>query len=481
MFHPTNFWNVILLLLLLACALPASFMTLAAPRRSYSTITAAAAKEEDCPGYGCPLLPLDVIKSEPTRKGLEFLRRQAQHQVEERKDPVEYTKVMESLKSAGNEDKVVLTLMGYKGGSLASQINQDSATIISPYLIGPKQDYYDAQFLGVFDGHGKLGEITSDHASKAIPRILAQKLNDHIRSEQVRSATALKESIVTKAIQESFIEADQSDPTGGVGGATATMILQLGHRLYVANAGDSRSFIGVYVDGTVQLAYASREDKPDVPEERRRITEAGGYVHIPADPREDVPRAYYVDPQGRARYGLAMSRTIGDWQVQGVIAEPIVDVLNIATLVRQAMKNHTESCRSDQTTYMLHQGEEKKSDDNNKYDDRNDDSDIDCPTLDPSNIQIVAISASDGMMDYLKPEVIASEMGSSFFGIDNNNKHPFVVAEYLILRAAEGWDSENFGRYRDDIVLSAAKVIIDDKILAAGRLLEESEEEHDEL
>jgi serine/threonine protein phosphatase PrpC len=445
MFHLTSFWNVVLPLLLLSSALPASFMTLTTPSRSYSVTTAAAVKfDEGCPPYGCPLFPLDVISSETARAGLEFLRKQ--HEEEGTRDPNNYSyyRTMETLKSAGNEDQVTLTLMGYKGGPLSDQINQDSATIISPFYVGATAivDTDDSQLLGIFDGHGKLGEITSNHASKEIPRILSTKLKELVQTQQVASLTALKQSIVSKAIQEAFIEADKSDPTGGVGGATATMILQLGHKIYVANAGDSRSFIGVYVDGKVHVVYVSREDKPNLPDERQRIMEAGGYVHIPLNPREDVPRAYYVNPQGRAEFGLAMSRTIGDWKVQGVIAEPIVDVLNVAALVNDGIANHTEA------------------------------------SMHPSEIQIVAVSVSDGMIDYLSSEEIANEMGISFF--EQNSRHPFVVAENLILRAAEGWDGEHYGQYRDDIALSACKVIINDKIMEDGnRAIEE--EDHDEL
>lgn len=475
MFHPSSFWNAVLLPLLLACALPASFMTLTAPRRSYSIVSVAAAKEDGCLNYGCPLFPLDVIKSQTTRKGLEFLRKQQQKQEEEDtgdhdkvNDSIEYTKVMESLKKAGNEDKVILTLMGYKGGALSSQINQDAGTIISPFLVGndsEENNPCDSQLLGVFDGHGTGGEITSNHAATTIPQRLADKLQEQMKMEQVVSPTALKASVVTKAIQEAFVDADQGDPTKGEGGATATMILQLGHRLFIANAGDSRSFIGVFVEGKVHVVYASREDKPDLPDERRRITEAGGYVHIPDAWDDDVPRAYYVDPQGRARFGLAMSRTIGDWQVQGVIAEPIVDVLNIATLVHQALTNHTEACQSEVSYNVRHSATTRVKEEH------------DCPELDPRDIHIVAVSASDGMMDYLTPQEIASEMGVSFFA--KNGKHPFVVAEYLILKAADGWDTENFGRYRDDIAMSAVKVIVNDRILEEGR--RDIGEDHDEL
>lgn len=68
----------------------------------------------------------------------------------------------------------------------------------------------------------------------------------------------------------------------------------------------------------VQIVYQTREDKPDLPEEAARIRAAGGYVHIPPKGGSAVPRAYFIDETGRARYGLAMSRSLGDWKVKGV-------------------------------------------------------------------------------------------------------------------------------------------------------------------
>lgn len=424
-------------------------MTLATPR-SYSM---ASANDDGCPEHGCPLFPMDVIGSEQARVGIDLLRRQAA-------TPQNYGNIMESMKSAGDEDKIVLTLMGYKGGSLADQVNQDSATIVSPFFVNPISE--NSQLLGVFDGHGKLGEVTSDHASKEIPRLIADRLRQFLYRDPF---TPLNDDVVKKVLKDAFIQADQTDPTFGVGGATATLILQLGHKIYIANAGDSRSFVGVFADGTTHLVYASREDKPDLPDERQRITEAGGYVHIPGPNQHDVPRAYYIDPKGNPRFGLAMSRTIGDWKVQGVTAEPIVDVLNVAAIVDKAIANHTEACR-ERTSYNTRK--------TYTYYEEPDECLV---TLDPSEVHLFVISASDGLLDYLEPADIAREMAQSFF--DKDGKHPFVAAEHLIITAAEGWDVESGGQYRDDISISACKVMVNERIMADGHLA--LEQEHDEL
>lgn len=87
------------------------------------------------------------------------------------------------------------------------------------------------------------------------------------------------------------------------------------------------SFVGVYIGGgpslsnpsdkAVQIVFQSREDKPDLPEEKARILAAGG--HVTPDDDEDVARAYTLDENNQPQYGLAMSRSLGDWEFLGVM------------------------------------------------------------------------------------------------------------------------------------------------------------------
>ena len=158
------------------------------------------------------------------------------------------------------------------------------------------------------------------------------------------------------------------------------------------------------------------------------------------------PRAYHVDKDGRMRWGLAMSRSLGDWYVQGVIAEPIVDVLHVNDLIMKALSTHADTC--------------SPSDNPNEQDNSNDgDKEKYCDALDPRDVSIFAISASDGMMDELTPDYIGSIMAESFF--DNESTvHPHSAAEHLVIQAAKGW--HRFGQgYRDDIAISAAIIPLD--------------------
>jgi hypothetical protein len=80
--------------------------------------------------------------------------------------------------------------------------------------------------------------------------------------------------------------------------------------------------------------------------------------------------------------------------------------------------------------------------------------------LDASEVHILAISATDGMIDYLPLEQIAYVFAASMFVHENsNNPHPLTAAEYLILTAAEYWQQEYQGEYRDDIAVAAVKVL----------------------
>jgi serine/threonine protein phosphatase PrpC len=407
---------------------------------------AAADSSSNCPSFGCPLLPLDVISDKGAHAALEALRTYAVDEEGNETAPSEETvnEALQALISAGDENMTTLTLCGDKGGP---PINQDRAMIYSPYNI--QGSTLKAQLLGVFDGHGENGEATSEHAVTNVPKILAEKL---------ASISLEDEELVSKAIKETFIEVDETDPSDSKGGSTATIVLQLGPKLYVGNAGDSRSFIAVLLEDEVEVIYQSREDKPDIPEEKARITAMGGYVHIP-DPEEDVPRAYAVAEDGRLRHGVAMSRSIGDWDCQGVIAEPIVDVLNIADIVASKVASYTKWCK--ETEAEAKAGAEPDAED----------VDMECDDVKATDVSIFAISASDGMVDFIDLEAIAHVFAASMFVPEN--PHPHTGAEYLILQAANIWNKVHGGEYRDDIAVAAFKVWSDENLVADKETEEE--------
>lgn len=190
-----------------------------------------------CHIYGCLLTPLDVMYDNTTKDALSVLRQTKPSSDDKSIDDATRKKALSDLKPAGDASKTTLTLRGFKGGRLQDQINQDRAMILSPFSIleYSSTDQPVAQLLGVFDGHGGGGERTSQYAVDHLPSLLATKLASIFAGGQPPEET---DSAVAEALNEVFLEVDKNDPTKGNAGCTATVVLRLGQKLFVANAGD---------------------------------------------------------------------------------------------------------------------------------------------------------------------------------------------------------------------------------------------------
>jgi len=383
----------------------------------------------NCFSYGCMLLPRDIFYDGKSKEALERLRTDTNENTDKEKAELE-------LFSSGNESMATLTLLGFKGGDPNHQINQDRAFCIAPFLVASDKSKNN-KLLGVFDGHAKRGELVSEHSVRNLPLILARKIQQEQQgiSPQNKNDITKKERILRMrhCIEETFLEVDRTAPASPSGGCTASIILQNDNELYIANAGDSRSFIAIYQPSSSSsssnnedvsssyIVYQSREDKPDVTSERDRIENMGGRVYIPM---RGTSRVMYLDSKTGTYSGLAMSRAIGDWDATGVIATPIIDVIDIQELVQQASGGNGNT--------------------------------------NPNDVHIFAVSATDGMMDFVPMDVIANVIGSSLFSTaTTNNKtkdHPLTACEQLIGLAANRWDHSKNGLYRDDIAIAVSRI-----------------------
>jgi hypothetical protein len=250
-----------------------------------------------CPIYGCPFLPLDVHYEEEVKEALEKMKKEALTD--------------ESLlKTSGCENAATLTLIGYKGGRMVDQINQDRALVLSPYKYwnvkssGEDQDESTkpvARLLGAFDGHAKFGERVSEYVAKTLPALLANKLVEFDASGKGEG----EQKKMAQLLRDTFLELDATAPAHPSGGCTASVVLQLGSKVYVANAGDSRSFVAVHVipsgggDATTTIIHGTREDKPHLDIERERVEHMGGTVYLPngfAVTGQGTTRVLYKDP-----------------------------------------------------------------------------------------------------------------------------------------------------------------------------------------
>ncbi|GLI67580.1 hypothetical protein VaNZ11_011813 [Volvox africanus] len=133
--------------------------------------------------------------------------------------------------------------------------------------------------FGVFDGHG----------GRQVADLCAVNVVD-----AVRTSTAYQRGDVLEGLREAFFELDNralACAEAHLAGATATVALVRGDRLWVAGVGDSRCVLSHA--GTAQVL--TNDHKPDDPKERARIQNAGGFV-----------------VWGRVNANLNISRALGD-------------------------------------------------------------------------------------------------------------------------------------------------------------------------
>ncbi|EFX03955.1 protein phosphatase [Grosmannia clavigera kw1407] len=138
-------------------------------------------------------------------------------------------------------------------------------------------------FFGVFDGHG--GDKVALFAGDNIHQIVSKQ-------------DAFKKANYDQALKDGFLATDRAilnDPKyeEEVSGCTACVGLITDDKIYLANAGDSRSVLGV----KGRAKPLSFDHKPQNDAEKARITAAGGFVDF-----------------GRVNGNLALSRAIGDFE-----------------------------------------------------------------------------------------------------------------------------------------------------------------------
>jgi len=139
-------------------------------------------------------------------------------------------------------------------------------------------------FFAVYDGHG--GSTVAKFAGKNVhQRLLAEE--------------SYREKRYDEALKKAFLGTDEdllADPahTRDPSGCTAVAaLITADKRIFVANAGDSRSVISV----KGEVKPLSFDHKPSSDTERARIVGAGGYIEY-----------------GRVNGNLALSRALGDFE-----------------------------------------------------------------------------------------------------------------------------------------------------------------------
>lgn len=178
---------------------------------------------------------------------------------------------------------------------------------------------------GVFDGHGPEGHIVADFVQRMLPEFLMSEPN---LQSSPKAALTLAFKKVQMAICASHtrgqINAEES-------GTTATIVLQLNDKLFVAYVGDSKAVLLTQADHRLEVAFATRDHKPDRPDETRRINRYGGEVRLSS---EDSLARFFQ--RGSWKPGLLISRCLGDvkYQAFGLSYEPEIVELPLTSACR---------------------------------------------------------------------------------------------------------------------------------------------------
>ena len=275
---------------------------------------------EKCPSYGCPIYPVEMSNLNSTSK--------------------------DSLIVSSNH--IMITHMSNR----KPPVNQDRIIMIPSFAAeNSKIDDNNNFFIGLFDGHDDQGHEIASYASKEIPAQIASKLHHQDKSPTPNEMAPI--------ITETFRNVDANAPFIG-GGCTAMTVIKIGSTLYLANTGDSTQFIAIYhppstlveeksshneryihnmtrptseqlnLQGSISIHHQNKLHKANFPEEKSRIENLGGRIHIP--PKHPMgSRVIARSATHHEDVGLAMSRSIGDreWTAVGVIPDPDVQVVNL--------------------------------------------------------------------------------------------------------------------------------------------------------
>jgi serine/threonine protein phosphatase PrpC len=355
------------------------------------------------------------------------------------------------LKLPPDEDKsssLFFALLTQRGiGTNHEHGNQDRSMLLHPFHAVHDEDKKSVVsstatdfLLCLLDGHGSDGNTVAQTAMNDLPISLTKELKKAMTMTGA-DMTQLHQ-VMTQVMINTFHRVDRhvngnsEVAIGPMSGTTMTVALKLGDHLHVANVGDSQTFVVIYdttttladstKDGIISILYATRPDKPDLPDERQRILDNGGSLWLPpptARGGQAPPRVYLeglTDPvtNETRNYVLGLSRSIGDTAAHdtaGVVADPMVASLQVSAF----------------------------SDNPNK--------------------QMFIFSASDGLLQKMAPLGIAERLAASLFRTDTVS--PLETIEGILLDANEAWsksrsvENNELKANRDDMTLAVIKVL----------------------
>lgn len=226
-----------------------------------------------------------------------------------------------SKKQQGFEEKRIKTEGKAAKGTLLQTLGITATCKKGLKPESPNQDDYfllvdgPSFMIGVFDGHGPYGHDISAYVHTLLPQLIIA----HVTYGNDLEKTLIESFINVNERVKKFCDNPSSSFDCVISGTTASVIIYRDHTLYISHVGDSRAVLGKRVEGELVAQRLTRDHKPTIDEEQKRIISHNGEVkQLP----NDVPHRVFM--RGKEYPGLSMSRAIGDTMAQdvGVICTP---------------------------------------------------------------------------------------------------------------------------------------------------------------
>ena len=190
-----------------------------------------------------------------------------------------------------------------------TKVNQDSFLVLQS-----EYNLKDFNIFCVMDGHGNNGHLVS--------RYLMKYINLFFKNNKKINASNQNEDSIYQRLKKSdyhilrrlFRHAERdlhkkSKIDANFSGTTCVMVAQIGDRFICANIGDSRA---IMIKTGNEIVPLSIDQKPDDPEESKRIVQNGGEIsQYEEDGEKSGP--YRIWKKGEVYPGIAMSRSVGDF------------------------------------------------------------------------------------------------------------------------------------------------------------------------
>ena len=190
-----------------------------------------------------------------------------------------------------------------------TKVNQDSFLVLQS-----EYNLKDFNIFCVMDGHGINGHLVS--------RYLMKYINLFFKNNKKMNASNQNEDSIYQRLKKSdyhilrrlFRHAERdlhkkSKIDANFSGTTCVMVAQIGDRFICANIGDSRA---IMIKTGNEIVPLSVDQKPDDPEESKRIVQNGGEISQ-YEENGEKSGPYRIWKKGEVYPGIAMSRSVGDF------------------------------------------------------------------------------------------------------------------------------------------------------------------------